>query len=84
MSGDDNIMLLLGGIATDVKHILTRQDRQDLRIDRHESRMDKALDAFDVRVRRLEAFRWKVAGIAVGVPVILTALGVVLERFLNG
>ncbi len=65
--GYARLLLLVGGIAADVKNILTRQDRQDHSIDRLEE-----------RILRLEAFRWKTAGVAVAVPVVLTAAGLFL------
>lgn len=81
-SSYDRLLVMVGGIAADVKNILIRQDRQDTRIDRHEQRIDKMIDTVDQRVSKLEAFRWKVAGIAIAVPFFLTALGIIIERFL--
>ena len=82
--GYSRLLLLVGGIAHDVKNILVRQDRQDLRIDRHETRIDKAISDHDYRMRKLEAFRWKVAGLTVAVPTFLTALGIIIKEFLDG
>lgn len=69
--GYARLLLLVGGIAADVKNILTRQDRQDHSIDKIED-----------RIIRLEAFRWKTAGVAVSVPVVLTALGFFIQGWL--
>lgn len=62
--GYARLLLLVGGIAADVKSILTRQDRQDNTIDRVE-----------VRIEKLEAFRWKLVGVAIAAPTLLTLTG---------
>lgn len=67
--GYARLLLLVGGIAADVKSILTRQDRQDNTIDRVE-----------IRIEKLEAFRWRLAGIAVVVPTLLTLISFVYWR----
>lgn len=59
---------ILGEIATDVKHILLRQDKQDKRIDRITDRLDK-----------VEAFQYKIIGITLVVPTALTTFGLYLR-----
>lgn len=46
---------------TDIKHILIRMDKQDARLDRH-----------DMRLGTLEAFRWKIIGLSLASPVVLS------------
>lgn len=57
--GYTRLLLLVGGIAADVKNILTRQDRQDATI-----------QGIETRIERLEAFKWK----AIGGLMVVTAL----------
>ena len=70
MADSDNgqLMRLIGEISSDTKHILLKQDKQDARLDR-----------MDLRVRNVEKFQWKLAGIATAVPVALTALGTLFK-----
>lgn len=70
MEQEDNqlsLHRLIGGIASDTKHILAKLGDQDIRLDRH-----------DNRIVNLEQFRWKVLGIAAavstGIPLIIMAV----------
>ncbi len=67
----DNTERLLGEISSDVKHILFRQDQQDGRLDRQEKRLSA-----------VEAFQWKLVGIATAVPTLLTTVGLSLRYIL--
>lgn len=58
----------LGGIASDVKHILHAQQASMERTDQLED-----------RVRVLESFRWKMVGIATAVPAGLTAVSLYMK-----
>jgi hypothetical protein len=70
---DNELYRLIGGIASDTKHILAKLGDQDVRLDRHHS-----------RIVELEKFRWKVLGIAAavsaGVPLILMGI----KQFIEG
>lgn len=54
----------VGEIASDIKHIMNVQaaDREAVR-------------DLDTRLRAVEAFRWKLIGIATTIPVVVTVLG---------
>lgn len=77
--GYARLLLLVGGIAADVKNILTRQDGQDARITRLEDRIVKEQEAITARLRALEAFKWKLIGMAVVVPA-LSGLALLLIK----
>jgi len=64
----DNTERLLGEISSDVKHILTRQDKQDARLDRQ-----------DARLSAVEGFQWKLAGIASVVPTVLATIALAMK-----
>lgn len=66
--GYARLLLLVGGIAADVKNVLLRQDGQDARITRLEDRIVKEQDAITSRLRSLEAFKWRMIGMAVVIP----------------
>jgi hypothetical protein len=70
MATDNELARMLGEISSDVKHVLTRQDKQDERIER-----------MNVRLSKAEAFQWKLAGIAMTVPTVIATIGLTL-RFL--
>ncbi len=61
---NDRLMLIIGEISSDCKHILLRQDKQDSRLDRLNS-----------RVVSLEKFQWKVVGIATFIPSAIAGIG---------
>ena len=71
---DDQLSLhrLIGGIASDTKHILAKLGDQDVRLDRHHN-----------RIVELEKFRWKILGIAAAVsasvPLAIMAIKQVFE-----
>jgi DNA repair ATPase RecN len=67
----DNTERLLGEISSDVKHILLRTDKQDERLNRQEKRLNA-----------VEAFQWKLVGIATAVPTFLTTLSLSLKYIL--
>ena len=71
MATDHELSRLLGEISSDVKHILVRQDKQDSRLDRQ-----------DKRLNAVEAFQWKLVGIATAIPTALTTLGLSLKYIL--
>ena len=62
------LMRLIGEISSDTKHILLRQDKQDARLER-----------MDSRVRTVERFQWKLMGIATTIPLIITGAGLYLK-----
>ena len=71
MATDHELSRLLGEISSDVKHILVRQDKQDSRLDRQ-----------DKRLTAVEAFQWKLVGIATAIPTFLTTIGLSLKYVL--
>ena len=71
MATDHELSRLLGEISSDVKHVLVRQDKQDSRLDRH-----------DKRLNAVEAFQWKLVGIATAVPTLLASAGLALRHLL--
>jgi len=71
MATDPEIHRVLGEISSDVKHILVRQDKQDVRIDKVQTKL-----------MAVEAFQWKLTGIALTVPTILATLGMSLRYIL--
>lgn len=78
------LLLLVGGIASDVKNVLLRQDGQDDRITRLEDRIVKEQDVIIVRLRALEAFRWKMYGMAVVIPTLIAVGLILLKETLYG
>lgn len=66
-----NTERLLGEISSDVKHILLRQDKQDGRLDRQEK-----------RIGAVEAFQWKLVGIASVVPTVIGTIALALKYML--
>lgn len=71
MATEPELSRLLGEISSDVKHILTRQDKQDKRIDRIQDRLTS-----------VEAFQWKLIGIATTVPTVIASVGLSLRYIL--
>jgi hypothetical protein len=71
MATDHELSRLLGEISSDVKHILVRQDKQDSRLDRQDNRINK-----------VEAFQWKLVGVATAIPTVLTTIGLSLKHIL--
>lgn len=71
MATDQELYRVLGEISSDVKHILVRQDKQDLRIDK-----------IQTKLTAVEAFQWKLTGIALTVPTILATIGMSLKYIL--
>lgn len=71
MATDQELYRVLGEISSDVKHILVRQDKQDLRIDK-----------IQTKLTTVEAFQWKLTGIALTVPTILATIGMSLKYIL--
>jgi len=71
MATDPELYRVLGEISSDVKHILVRQDKQDLRIDK-----------IQTKLTTVEAFQWKLTGIALAVPTILATIGMSLKYIL--
>ena len=71
MATDHELSRLLGEISSDVKHILVRQDKQDARLDRQDNRINK-----------VEAFQWKLVGVATAIPTFLTTVGLSLKYIL--
>ena len=59
---------LLGEIASDIKHIIATQERQDDRLDRHSDRLDG-----------VEKFQYKIMGMAIVVPFTLALVGTILQ-----
>lgn len=66
--GYTRLLLLVGGIAADVKNILTRQDRQDATI-----------SGIENRIETLEAFKWKAIGGLMVVTGLMT-LGLLMAK----
>lgn len=62
--------MLLGGIASDVKHILVNQEAQNARLDRH-----------DMRLRSLETSRAWLIGAVTVTPTIFAAVGAWFVKF---
>ena len=56
---------------SDIKHVLTRMDKQDDRLDRH-----------DARLGILEAFRWKIIGLSLAAPVLVSGGMQILKSIL--
>lgn len=71
--GYARLLLLVGGIAADVKNILVRQDRQD----------DK-LSTMEKRIVALEAFRWKAVGAGLACSAMLTFVLLAMKEFAYG
>ena len=71
MATEQELYRVLGEISSDVKHILVRQDKQDLRIDK-----------IQTKLTAVEAFQWKLTGIALTVPTILATIGMSLKYIL--
>ena len=71
MATDQELYRVLGEISSDVKHILLRQDKQDVRIDK-----------IHTKLTAVEAFQWKLTGIALTVPTILATIGMSLKYIL--
>ena len=71
MATEQELYRVLGEISSDVKHILVRQDKQDLRIDK-----------IQTKLTTVEAFQWKLTGIALTVPTILATIGMSLKYIL--
>lgn len=71
MATDPELYRVLGEISSDVKHILVRQDKQDLRIDKIQNKLSA-----------VEAFQWKLTGIALTVPTVIATVGMSLKYIL--
>lgn len=71
--GYARLLLLVGGIASDVKNILTRQDRQD----------DK-ISLIEKRINALEAFRWKAVGAGLAFSGMITIFVLVMKELTHG
>ncbi len=71
MPTEREISRVLGEISSDVKHILIRQDKQDVRIER-----------LQVRLTAAEAFQWKLTGIALTVPTVVSTVVLSLKYIL--
>ncbi len=82
--GYTKLLLLVGEIAGDVKNVLTHQTRQDDRIDRNEARQSEVNDEVRKRIVALEKFKGKLLGIAVVIPLVLSLVWFILERFNHG
>jgi len=67
MSSDNELHRVLGEISSDVKHILVRQDKQDARLER-----------MDSRIVRVEKFQWKLTG---AMAAVTAAMGAALKYF---
>ena len=63
---------LIGGIASDTKHILAKLGDQDTRLDRHHT-----------RIVELEKFRWKLLGIAAAVSTLVPVVLMSAKHFLG-
>ena len=72
-STNSELGMLLGGIASDVKHILVNQEAQNARLDRH-----------DMRLRSLETSRAWVIGAVTVTPTIFGAAGAWFMFFAGG
>lgn len=70
-SDDGQLMRLIGEISADTKHILLRQDKQDLRIDKIQNELST-----------VEAFQWKLTGIALTVPAVIATIGMTFKYIL--
>ncbi len=79
--GYNRLLLLVGEIAGDVKNILTHQTRQDDRIDRNEARQSEVNDEVRKRIIALEKFKGKMLGIALVIPLVMTLVWFIAERF---
>jgi len=79
--GYTKLLLLVGEIAGDVKNILTHQSRQDDRIDRNEARQGETNEDMRKRIIALEKFKGKMLGIALVIPLVVSLLWFILERF---
>lgn len=71
--GYTRLLLLVGGIAADVKSILTRQDRQDA-----------VIDGIEKRIERLEAFKWKAIGGLVVISALMTTVLLMAKELAYG
>ncbi len=71
MATDHELSRVLGEISSDVKHILVRQDKQDMRIEKIQTKLTS-----------VEAFQWKLTGIALTVPTIIATIGMSLKYIL--
>lgn len=65
----DQLLLMVGEVHSDTKHILRAQATRD-----------KRTQALEDRMTVLERFRWKIVGIATAIPVVLTAAGMWLSN----
>lgn len=79
--GYARLLLLVGGIASDVKNILVRQDNHDARITRHENRQHVEMALLSARIRVLEQFRWRLVGITTALTL---TIPVAVTYFLRG
>ena len=64
------LMSKLGEIASDVKHIMANQQAHD-----------KRADDIELRVRSLEQFKWKLAGLTTLFPTVIIIVGWVLKGY---
>ena len=66
------LMAKLGEIASDVKHIMSNQIKSDA-----------AVEKLEIRLRGVEKFQWKLGGIAMVLPVVLTVGGYVIKGLIG-
>ncbi len=75
------LMVAVGEVSVDVKHLLLKHDETSTRIGRIEDRNNEVNDEHDERLRTLERMRGKLLGIAFVVPVAITAVGIFIGSY---
>ncbi len=76
---DNNLYLMLGELKAGVeaiRHTLVQQNEDH---SAYRGAVDTRLNSHGDRLTKLEQFRWKVAGVVLVVPVILTAVGLLIS-----
>ena len=75
------LMIKVGEVGVDVKHLLARQHETGERNDRLEDRTNKTIDDVEGRLLIVERMRGKLLGIAFVLPLVITIAIAAIGRF---
>lgn len=72
---ENGLYLMLGEIKGDIRSVLNRMESVSKTQANYKADTDKRLNNHSDRLSALEQFRWKLAGVALAIPFVVTALG---------
>ena len=80
MQDDNQLYMLLGELKAGIAAIRETLSTHDAEHTKYREAVDERLNAHSHRLTKLEQFRWKMAGVAITVPAVLTLVGLLLSR----